>query len=311
MRELHLKKSNLEFINLLKRVDKFNHFEEQDIQSFLDVGKFREYDEDEVIIKTGDLDSWVYLLLKGVLVIEKDNHHIGTLRRCGDMFGEMGAIDGSPRSATIRAKTKTLLLSFDSSVIEQSLQSGKLNFCYLVYRLFSEFLAVRLRNTTEEVVHLKKKNIDLKNKLNCLASKSSDTQIPFYEDTIILGQKRILIVDAVEATRKILRSIMRELKFKDVFVSDSVSGALRILQEEEDPVDIIVSDWQLASRTGLDLLKEVRSNEKLSQTPFILLVNESEADKVDIAVSLNVNEYLVKPVNVNMIHEKIKAVMSL
>jgi CheY-like chemotaxis protein len=311
MREIQLKKSNLEFINLLKKVDKFVHFSDEDIQSFLDAGTFREYAENEIVIKDGALDNWVYLLLNGTLIIEKDGHHLGTLKRCGDMFGEMGAIDGSPRSATIRVTSKTLLLTFDSSIIEQSLRSGKLNFCYLVYRLFSEFLAARLRNTTEEVVKLKNENINVQNKLNHLISKSSDRQnVLFYEDSIFLDGKRILIVDAVEATRKILKSIMRDLKFKDVFVSGSVKGALKILGEE-DQIDIIVSDWQLTNMTGLDLLREVRIDEKFKKIPFILLVNESAADNIETAISLDVNECLMKPFNVNTLHEKIKTVMKL
>lgn len=307
MKELQLKKSNLEFINLLKKVDKFDKFSDQDIQAVLNVGKFREYEENETVIQDGDVDTWVYLLLKGMLAIEKDNQHIGTLRRCGDMFGEMGAIDGSPRSATIVAKSKVLLLSFDSSVIEASLESGQLNFCYLVYRLFSEFLATRLRNTTEEMVKLKKENVALQEKMQQLArSRQLDPQ-----GTVMpLAGKSILVVDAVETTRNILRSIMRDLKFKDVIAADTVKGTLKILSEEAS-IDMIVSDLQLGNKTGLDLLKEVRSAEKFSKIPFILLVNNSDTDKIALAVSLGANGCLTKPVNANMLHEKIMAAMNL
>ena len=139
MRDIQLKSSTSDFTNLLKKIDKFKHFSDQDLNIIVHIGKFREYETDEIIIHDGEIDSLVYFLIKGSLIIEKGDHQVGSLKRCGDMFGEMGAIDGSPRSATIRAQSKSMLLSFDASIINKSITSGKLHFCYILYRFFSVY----------------------------------------------------------------------------------------------------------------------------------------------------------------------------
>jgi len=72
----------------------------------------------------------------------------------GDMFGEMGVVDGAPRSATIRATEHTLVLCFDAAIIDRQLNNNEVRFCYVIYRLFSEVLSARLRATNENVQYL-------------------------------------------------------------------------------------------------------------------------------------------------------------
>ena len=307
MKELKIKNSNFDVIDLLKKIEKFKNFSDQEIHDCVDIGIFREYDPGEIIIEDGAIDSWVYLLLKGSLSIEKDNQHLGTIRRCGDIFGEMGVIDGSPRSATIRALSKTVLLCIESLIIEKSLKEGKTNLCYLIFRIFAEVLAVRLRNTTDEVVQLKIENIELKNKLNKLSKSTYKNKLDNNLE-VSLENKNVLIVDAVESTRKILRSIVRDLKFKDIIEAENVSIAMQILGAGS--IDIVISDSNLHNFSIIELLQKVRGDERFNKIPFIVLLNESDIDKVNAAITSDAYEKIVKPFNANKIHAKIKSVLS-
>jgi CRP/FNR family transcriptional regulator, cyclic AMP receptor protein len=58
----------------------------------------------EVLFKSGDAGDYMYLVRSGEIEIERDGKVIETLS-AGGIFGEMALIDGSPRSATARAKT--------------------------------------------------------------------------------------------------------------------------------------------------------------------------------------------------------------
>ncbi|MCK5616956.1 cyclic nucleotide-binding domain-containing protein, partial [Candidatus Pacearchaeota archaeon] len=168
MREIQLTSDNQAILKLIGKINKFDKFSKQDLYTFLNAGRLREYEANEIIIKEGSSDCWLYLLISGSLTIIKGGQTIGSLRRCGDMFGEMGIIDGSPRSASIIAHSKSVLIGFDASVIDQKLEESNINFCYIIYRVFSEILAVRLRETTEQNVRLMKENKIFKEQLTLL-----------------------------------------------------------------------------------------------------------------------------------------------
>ena len=90
--------------------------------------------------------------------IEKDRKELTVLDRGGDIFGEMGVIDGSARSASAYAVDKAVCLATDFSYIDRLSGNDKMAFGYMLYRIFSESLANRLRLTTEELIKVKEEN---------------------------------------------------------------------------------------------------------------------------------------------------------
>ncbi len=72
---------------------------------------------------------------------------------------------------------------------------------------------------------------------------------------------------------------------------------------------LAVYDWNMQPMTGLQLLKEVRSDEKLKATPFIMITAESKTENVIAAKEAGVNNYIVKPFNAETLKQKISAVL--
>lgn len=308
MKEIQLTADNFAILEIIRKIKKLKKFSEKDLLSLLTAGKLREYQAKEIVIKEGSSDCWLYLLISGHLTIKKKDQTIGTLRRCGDMFGEMGIIDGSPRSASIEAHSKSVLIGFDASVIFQNLKSGQVNFGYLIYRVFAEILAVRLRETTELNVALSQENELFKEQLRSLRSHSSRTPLNTQLKLEHLAQKKVLIVDSIESTRKILRSLLRELKFKDIIESVDGENALKALKNQK--IDIIIADFDLQKMSGLDLLKKIRGIPALATIPCILIINESDKENTKLIIKENKYQYLVKPYTANMLYEKFSKVLT-
>jgi CRP-like cAMP-binding protein len=157
---------NEKLISKLKKIEQLKEFSDTDLCSFLQLAKLREYEAGEIIIQEGDFDCWIYFLINGKLEITKKDKIVTCLQNTGDLFGEMGVISGSARSATVRAAdTKTLVLGVDSSTVDRKLREKDLSLAHTVNRMFADILSNRLRKVTEENIKLMDENITLKERL--------------------------------------------------------------------------------------------------------------------------------------------------
>jgi len=179
MRETSYLKENQKALDLLHRIDRFTPFSDEELNAFLSVGKLKEYEAGETIIQKDERDHWVYFLISGEVKIVKGEQTFAILKRGGDLFGEMGVIDGSPRSATVWAQTKTMVLGLDCSGLTDERRAFASVFQYTIFRLCAETLAERLRVTNEEVLRLQ---TELKQKealLSELSKKGKDDTLWF------------------------------------------------------------------------------------------------------------------------------------
>lgn len=117
----------------------------------------------------------------------------------------------------------------------------------------------------------------------------------------------VLIVDDYKTMLRIIENLLKQLGFKNVHQATDGGSALRMLREM--PVGLIISDWNMQPMTGLQLLKEVRADEKLKPVPFIMVTAESKTENVIAAKEAGVNNYIVKPFNAETLKQKIAAVL--
>ncbi|MEJ2099065.1 MAG: cyclic nucleotide-binding domain-containing protein [Desulfobacterales bacterium] len=161
MLESRYLKDNIENIQKLLTIPALKNFEAKSLGKLLRLSKIREYEDGERIIKEGDFDPWLYFLLSGKIRITKEGLEIGAIDKKGEIFGEMRIIDSLSRSASVYAVGETMCLAIDTSakrrLSAESTQDERLDFLLLLYRIFAEFMSIRLRVTNEQLVVAKKK----------------------------------------------------------------------------------------------------------------------------------------------------------
>jgi two-component system chemotaxis response regulator CheY len=118
--------------------------------------------------------------------------------------------------------------------------------------------------------------------------------------------KKVLVVDDSAVMRQIIKKNLKELGFGEL--SEAENGAAGLKKAGEEPVDLIVSDWNMPNMTGLEFLKAVRADASLKGIAFIMVTSESDKEKIMEAVKAGVNQYIVKPFNAIQLEEKIKAI---
>jgi CRP-like cAMP-binding protein len=154
-------KDNIENIQKLMGISALKNFETKSLGKLLKLSKIREYEDGETIIREGDVDPWLYFLLSGKVRVVKEGLEIGVIDKKGDIFGEMRIVDSMDRSATTKAVGKTICLAVDtaaaSRISSRTPEEEKLDFLLLLYRIFAEYMSIRLRATNAELIAAKKK----------------------------------------------------------------------------------------------------------------------------------------------------------
>ncbi len=117
----------------------------------------------------------------------------------------------------------------------------------------------------------------------------------------------ILIVDDYRTMLKIIRNLLKQLGFTNVEEAADGSEALGKLRDGE--FDLVISDWNMEPMTGLQLLKEVRADERLRSVPFIIITAESKIENVVAAKEAGVSNYIVKPFNSATLKAKLTSVL--
>ncbi|MDR3485276.1 MAG: response regulator [Bradyrhizobium sp.] len=121
-----------------------------------------------------------------------------------------------------------------------------------------------------------------------------------------LKDMRVFIVDDYTTMLRIMRNLLRQLDINSVEEATNGETAYHMLQKS--PPDLIISDWNMAPVTGLDLLRKVRADSKLRHIPFIMVTAESKTENVIAAKQAGVSNYIVKPFNAETLRAKIASV---
>lgn len=123
-------------------------------------------------------------------------------------------------------------------------------------------------------------------------------QKPASED----GRKHILIIDDDPHMLKVLKHHLGN-KYN---VATAVSGsiALRFLQKKK--TNLVLLDYAMPQMDGPAVLKQLHANPETKDIPVLFLTGASEKDKIQKALSLNPQGYLLKPIDQETLLKRIK-----
>lgn len=116
----------------------------------------------------------------------------------------------------------------------------------------------------------------------------------------------VLIVDDYKTMLRIVRNLLTQIGFKNI--DEATDGKMAFTKMSQKKYGLVISDWNMEPVTGLDLLKQVRANDNLKTTPFIMVTAESKPENVVAAKQAGVNNYIVKPFNAETLKGKIASV---
>lgn len=103
----------------------------------------------------------------------------------------------------------------------------------------------------------------------------------------------ILIVDDNESMRTMIRHILEHGGYEHTVEVRDGSSAFKIVKSRR--IDLIISDWNMFGMTGIELLKKVRADCDVGQTPFLMLTVEGLEVSRNEAIAHGVSDFMSKP----------------
>lgn len=117
----------------------------------------------------------------------------------------------------------------------------------------------------------------------------------------------ILIVDDVQYVRREVKMLLRKLGFDNVDAAENGRQALEMMRSGKG-YGLVISDWIMEPMSGIELLEEIRRDESLRQTPFIMITGNNQPENVIAAKKAGVNSYVVKPFNATTLKQRLESV---
>ena len=126
------------------------------------------------------------------------------------------------------------------------------------------------------------------------------------EEAALDKNMKILIVDDFSTMRRIIKNLLRDLGFNNTAEADDGNTALPMLQSTH--FDFLITDWNMPGMTGIELLKSVRADGKLTTLPVLMVTAEAKREQIVEAAQAGVNGYVVKPFTAGALKEKIEKI---
>lgn len=114
-----------------------------------------------------------------------------------------------------------------------------------------------------------------------------------------------MVIDDSRAIRRILGKDLQSLGFE---VSEAANGqeALERLKDHDDAVRLFMVDWNMPVMNGLDLVNELRANQKYGDSSIVMVTTETAIDQMVTALEAGANEYIMKPFTKEVIEDKLR-----
>ncbi|MBL8642752.1 MAG: response regulator [Rhodospirillaceae bacterium] len=124
--------------------------------------------------------------------------------------------------------------------------------------------------------------------------------------TNMFEQHTVLLVDDEASSRALVGQMLRRLGFREVLLAEDGYQAVEILNSQQ--VTAVVTDFRMPGIHGLQLLKYIRTGQTYAPRNLIcgMLTSYAERELVGLAIVLDVDTFLAKPVSMETITKHLK-----
>jgi len=118
---------------------------------------------------------------------------------------------------------------------------------------------------------------------------------------------KFLVVDDSVTMRRIIINSLNRIGYTDCI--EAADGA-EALDRFDASVDFIITDWNMPTVGGLEMVRRLREREDGGRVRIIMVTTRASRDDIVAAAQAGVNNYVVKPFTPQVLKEKIDQVLA-
>ncbi len=126
---------------------------------------------------------------------------------------------------------------------------------------------------------------------------------------IALADAYVLIAEDNADSALLLKSVLEDMGIKKIDVVEDGRAAVRALENCSPPYDAVLCDWDMPEMNGLEVRKAIKPLAKLRDMHFMMVTASSESTRIREAIMNGVNDYIIKPVDLNILETKLRAAL--
>ncbi len=118
---------------------------------------------------------------------------------------------------------------------------------------------------------------------------------------------RILVVDDFLTMRRVVFSQLRDIGFDDL--AEAADGEAALVLLRAGPFDLVISDIDMPTMGGFELLSAIKTDARLRHLPVLMLAAEARKEDIVRCAQVGAAAYLVKPFSKAVLEEKMRLAM--
>jgi two-component system, chemotaxis family, chemotaxis protein CheY len=115
---------------------------------------------------------------------------------------------------------------------------------------------------------------------------------------------RVLVADDSSTMRKIIIRSLNAIGIPDANITEAGDGEQAIQLFDQGEFHLILTDWNMPQRSGLEVIEAIRS--RGSAVPIIMITTEAEKRRILDAIRAGVSDYLIKPFDAEALRGKVE-----
>lgn len=112
------------------------------------------------------------------------------------------------------------------------------------------------------------------------------------------------MVDDQLSMRKVISHLITSLGYPQP--GEAADGKAALLKLRRERYDLVITDWNMPTMSGLELLRNIRAQTETEFLPVLMVTTEGSRKQVLDAAQAGVNSYITKPFSGSTLQQKIE-----